>query len=612
MALAFRQHINDSPVTRCFKLLGSQDRKKLSLVILFQICLGFVDLVGVAVVGVLGALAVTGVQSQQPGTRISIILDFLQISNLGLQKQVAILGITSALIFVFRTITSMILTRRILHFLSNRGAAITSSLISKLLSQSLLQIQVRSTQETVYALTVGVSSLTLGVIASAALIVSDFSLFLILIIGLCIVDLSIALITIVFFGILALVLYQLLNVRAHNLGDKNSKLTVQSNEKIVEAVESFRESVVRNRRSYYVKKIGETRYEIANVLADIQYLPNISKYVIEAGLVIGAVFVAGIQFGLQDARHAVATLSVFLAAGSRIAPALMRIQVSLITLKNSLGGAFPTLKMIDSLENIEPLTENLVNFETEHIGFEAKVSIKGVSLRYPNSNVDALHDIYLEIPSGETLAIVGSSGAGKTSLVDAILGVVPISSGQIEISSEPPSVAVCKWPGAIAYVPQDIYILDGSIRDNVSLGYPVNPNNDSLVWAALETAQMANFVRELPQGLDTHVGERGALISGGQRQRLGIARAMFTKPKLLVLDEATSSLDGQTEADLSEALRNLQGSVTVVLIAHRLSTLRKSLHVVYMERGSIVASGTFDSVRQTVPDFEKQAQLMGL
>jgi ABC-type multidrug transport system fused ATPase/permease subunit len=197
-------------------------------------------------------------------------------------------------------------------------------------------------------------------------------------------------------------------------------------------------------------------------------------------------------------------------------------------------------------------------------------------------------------------------------LVDVLLGVLRADTGLISISGKPPLEAISDWPGAISYVPQNVTISNGTFRENVGLGYPVEVVTDELVWSALETAQLANFVRDLPLGLDTPVGERGAKISGGQRQRLGIARAMFTHPKLLVLDEATSSLDGQTEADISDAIQQLKGSVTVVMIAHRLSTVRNADKVIFMDKGKILARGSFEEVRMSIPDFDNQAKLMGL
>jgi ABC-type bacteriocin/lantibiotic exporter with double-glycine peptidase domain len=157
-----------------------------------------------------------------------------------------------------------------------------------------------------------------------------------------------------------------------------------------------------------------------------------------------------------------------------------------------------------------------------------------------------------------------------------------------------------------------VVITNGTILENIALGYPIEEVNIDAIWTAIESAQLTAFVNNLPEGIYTQVGERGTRMSGGQRQRLGIARAMYTKPLLLVLDEATSSLDGATESDFTEAIRNLKGSVTVVMIAHRLSTVRESDLVVYLEEGKILASGKFEEVRKKVTDFDHQAKIMGL
>ena len=601
-----------SPVARSIQLLPKSDKIKIVTVIIFQICLGFLDLLGVAAVGILGALAVSGVQSQQPGSRVASALELIGLADIQFQKQVAFLGLVAAAIFVLRTLISMIITRRILYFLSRRGAAMSAKLTSKLLSQSFILLQTRSTQEIVYSLTNGVTAITLGVLATSIAVIADASLLLILISGLFIVDTTIAVVTIIFFGILGFILYKLLNVKSHELGKLNSELSINSNEKIIEVIESYRESVVRNRRSYYAREIGAIRFKVADVSAEMQYMPNVSKYVIESAMVIGAVAIAGIQFGLQDASRAVATLSVFLASGARIVPALMRLQISLITVKNSLGASIPTLDLIESLHGISESEEVEDLLITDHGDFRAEVVIENVNLKYPNKKTYALNNISLEVNIGKSLAIVGPSGAGKTSLVDVLLGVIPHSSGSVRISGFNPQEAIKKWSGALSYVPQDVSISNGSFRKNVALGYPVSEFDDALIWAALDTAQLSDFVRSLPEGLDTPVGERGTKISGGQRQRLGIARAMFTKPRLLVLDEATSSLDGKSEADISDAIKDLQGSVTVVMIAHRLSTVRNADEVIYMDEGRIIARGTFEEVRKSVPDFEHQAQLMGL
>ena len=184
--------------------------------------------------------------------------------------------------------------------------------------------------------------------------------------------------------------------------------------------------------------------------------------------------------------------------------------------------------------------------------------------------------------------------------------------GSIKIGGLSPESAIKRWPGGISYVPQDVAIVDGTIRENVSLGYLCDGSEDPFVWKALEVSQLSDFVKSLPEGLDSQVGDNGTRLSGGQRQRLGIARALFTMPRLIVLDEATSALDGNLEVELSDAIKNLRGEVTVILIAHRLSTLRSADQIIYLSEGRLVASGTIEQVKSLVPDFESQASLMGL
>ena len=599
-------------IGRSVRVLSRADQRKISVVVFFQIFLGLIDLAGVAAIGMLGSLAVRGVSSQGPGDRVEVVLRYLHLSNQSFQTQAAVLGCLAAGLLIGRTILSVVFTRRTLYFLSRRGARISSSLVSKLLSQNLLAIQARTTQETLYAVTRGVDSITLGVIGVTVTLISDISLLVVMTIGLLLVEPTIALGTVIVFGCIGLLLYRLLNKQAKKLGVNESIFTIANNEKIVEVLNSYRESVVRNRRYFYAKEIEKTKFKLADTLAEISFLPSISKYVIESTVVLGTLIISASQFLLQDASRAVATLSVFMAASTRIAPAVMRIQQGTIGIRQSLGSAEPTLTLIESLEGVEENPEATNKLETNHLGFSPTVELQDLSLTYPKKTIPALDQVSLKIASGTFVAIVGPSGAGKTSLVDVLLGVLDATSGTVLISGNPPLQTIAKWPGAIAYVPQDVAMSSGTIRENITLGFPENSEDEELIKDALRIAQLLTFIESLPQGLDTQVGERGTKLSGGQRQRLGIARAMFTKPKLLVLDEATSALDGQTESDISSSILELKGSATVVMIAHRLSTVRFADLVVYMDGGKILAQGTFEEVRLRVPNFEKQAQLMGL
>ena len=431
-------------------------------------------------------------------------------------------------------------------------------------------------------------------------------------VGLFVIDPTTAVGTFMVFFLIGVFLYRFMHIRAYGLGVKSSELNIRSNEKIVEVFGAYRESVVRNRRTYYAGEIGKLRFQLSDTTADINFLPYVSKYVIETTVILGALLVGLAQFILQDATHAIATLAVFLAAGTRIAPAVLRVQQGTITIRGSLGQARPTLNLIESLGDALPVDTINDSVDSQHVGFLSEIRVGGVTLTYPGGLTPAISNVSLDISAGMSVAVVGSSGAGKTTLIDILLGVLKPDNGSILISGLPPLEAISRWPGAISYVPQDVVIAAGTIRENVALGYPPEVVLDELVMNALKVAHLDKFVQTLPEGIDTQVGERGAKISGGERQRLGIARAMFTNPYLLVLDEATSSLDGETEASISDAIHALRGTTTVVMIAHRLSTVRNADLVVYMSDGKIVSTGSFDEVRKTVPDFDRQAKLMSL
>ena len=346
--------------------------------------------------------------------------------------------------------------------------------------------------------------------------------------------------------------------------------------------------------------------------AEMGFMPYSSKYVLESTVVLGALLVGAFQFISKDSVHAVGALAVFLAAGSRIAPSVLRVQQGVIQIRQGIGLAKPTLDLVDELTNPFTIGKSSDQVDTVHEGFIGSIKAANLGYVYPNSQVSALSDVSLDISQGQSVAIVGPSGAGKTTLVDVLLGVLTTDEGLVTISGVSPILAIEKWQGAVAYVPQDVVISKGTIRENVALGYPVEVATDELVMSAIRVAHLEEFVSGLPNGLETQVGERGTKLSGGQRQRLGIARAMFTKPLLLVLDEATSSLDGETEENISSAIRSLHGFTTVVLIAHRLSTVRNADRVVYLEDGRVRAVGSFEEVRNQLPDFERQAKLMGL
>jgi ABC-type multidrug transport system fused ATPase/permease subunit len=323
-------------------------------------------------------------------------------------------------------------------------------------------------------------------------------------------------------------------------------------------------------------------------------------------------FIAATQFVLRDATAAVGALAVFVAAGSRIAPAVLRIQQGAISVRGNLGIASPTLDLADEIKDLSPSRSELEISKFDYPNFIPSIEVKDASFQYGTHGKFQLSNINLSVEAGSFVAIVGPSGSGKSTLLDLMLGLQSPLTGTIQISGMTPVEVINRWPGAISYVPQEVSIKRGSIRQNVAMGFSELEDSDYRIKEALEKAQLIEMLNLENRSIDSIVGESGNSLSGGQKQRLGIARALFTNPRLLFMDEATSALDGQTENNISNAIRSLHGEVTVIVIAHRLSTVISADKVAYLENGKLLAFDTFEHVRKQVPDFDNQAKLMGL
>jgi ABC-type multidrug transport system fused ATPase/permease subunit len=395
------------------------------------------------------------------------------------------------------------------------------------------------------------------------------------------------------------------------IGEQQGTLVIESSQKIYEAISSYRELLVRDRRGFYAKQIGDLRYKLAEGNASIGFMSNLSKYILEITLVLSALLLAYYQFSTSTAFRAIATITIFIAASTRITPAILRLQQGILGMKNSLAQAKPTMSLIQELSGIVAVDPKVKAISRTHENFNPEVCVLNASFSYEASR-KVLKNVSFQANPGEFVAIVGGSGAGKTTLVDVILGALEAEEGDVSIAGVSSKSAYTRWPGAVSYVPQDSPVINGTIRENLGLGYPAHEIIDQYCWESLRTARLEDFVRSLPNQLDTQVGDRGTRLSGGQRQRLGIARALITRPKLLILDEATSSLDGVTEAEISDALRGLRGEITLIVIAHRLSTVVGADKIYFMGDGVVKGVGTFEELKANYPDFLIQAELMGL
>jgi ABC-type multidrug transport system fused ATPase/permease subunit len=609
--LRFKQ----SDFFQILKLVSKADRIKLFIVSLIQIFLSFLDLIGVAFFGLIGSVTVAAISSTKVAGRTESVINFLGLGNYSSQLQVGILGILAAMLMVTKTFTSLYLNKKVIFFLSRRSAIITANLTSNLFKKSFTEIKRQGSQKLIYTLTSGVDGITVGVLAISVVLIADLSLLIVLILGLIFVNPIMTIILLFGLTFTASVLYLFIKNKYKQLAILGAQFSISSSTKIFEAIGSYRELLLRGQRQEFADGIGRARLSQANATAKSMYLMNFNKYILEASVLLITLMIAGIQFLLNDALRSVATLTLFFAAISRIAPAIFRIQQNLFTIKSSLGGAKPTLELINSLNlSINRLDSKkaVEAVPIAHDGFIGKIGIKSLEFKYPGSEKYAVLDVNLELNAGMYVAVVGPSGAGKSTFVDLMLGLHHPSSGGVEISGLDAIDAIERWPGAVAYVPQEIQLISGTITENILLGFKNDEQNNKLVLGALKKAQLNEYIDVNDVILETNIGDEGGKLSGGQRQRIGIARALLTNPKILVMDEATSALDAQTEENISNTISKIKQDSLVIVVAHRLATARKADLVIYMEEGKLKAQGSFDQVRALVPNFDIQAQLMGL
>lgn len=617
-------------VKRSLNLLPAGRRRLFLLAAGIQVSLGFLDLLGIVLVGLLAAAAVSGTGLGQVPPQAQGILDSIGLGDLTATQLAVVFAISAVVVLIAKTALSAFMARRIFRFLANRQAEVSARLAREFLSRPLIDVQRWTTSEAIYALGSGVGAATVVVLGSAVTIAAEIFLFLIVGVSLLAVDLVLTLIALALFAVIILLMHRILT----RWGARNAAIitdsSIQTLSAVSEALETYRETTVLNRRELYVARYEGLVGRYAVATANQTYLMEIPKYVLEATLYLAILLLASVQFLTKDIGSAAATVAVFLAAGSRVVPALLRLQGAGISIRNASVTAQPTYYLADFLEQSGGLNTSgdssnqnssywneaahviQQRIRDGHGDFEPSIQVDHVSVMYFEASEPALEDASVLVAPGQSLALVGSTGAGKSTLSDVILGVLEPDTGSVKISGVDPREAIARWPGAISYVPQQVALVFGTVRDNVALGLPREAVDDELVWEALERARIATFLRDRREGLDTMIGERGVRLSGGQRQRLGIARALYTRPLLLVLDEATSALDAETEQAIVSTLNDLEGEVTTVTVAHRLATVRRADQLIYLKRGKIVAAGTFDEVRGAVPDFDRQASLLGL
>jgi ATP-binding cassette subfamily C protein len=374
----------------------------------------------------------------------------------------------------------------------------------------------------------------------------------------------------------------------------------------------FRELFVLGRRGAYVARIYRARIDAADSAAKVHYLMSMPRYVIEAALIVGvALFVIG-QALSGDVIKSAGTIGVFLSGGFRLTAALLPLQNALLSIKAAIPSALTAQEILEQVQSAGKSYnhESQLSKRNLHQSGPVGVELRDISFRYKDSDTHTLSNVNIKVEPGSQVALMGPSGAGKSTLADLLCGVLEPDSGSIVLSEKIGYAPTTQIQGRVGYVPQHPGLVSGTILENVALSENPEDVDRHRVIEALELSNLYTFVKNLPMGLDTPLGKLQDGLSGGQAQRLGIARALYTNPGLLVMDEATSALDAESEAEIQRALVQMRGKVTVVLIAHRLNTIQHADKIVLIEKGQVKDQGTFRELTNRNSSVQKIVELM--
>lgn len=416
---------------------------------------------------------------------------------------------------------------------------------------------------------------------------------------------------IVYFGIAALVFLRFVKPRATAAGVVMVDASLAGWRTAFAALGGIKELNVRGSQEHFVERYEAAQLRGARAGRVSSFLGALPRYMLEILFIIaiGLVLLVGVLTGAgASSGGTLGLLAVFVAAGFRILPAVTGLLGSASNIK---VGA-PSLDLVHREVIAARARAVAPEASTQALAFHDVLRVEDLGFTYPDTARPVLTAVGFDVPCGTSVAFVGGSGAGKTTLVDLLLGLHEPTTGRITVDGVDVADHRRAWQRNIGYVAQEVYVLDATLGENIAFDQDPDDIDHGLLAQVVEQAQLADLVADLPRGLDTEVGEKGARLSGGQRQRIGIARALYRRPRLLVLDEATSALDNETEHRISETIAALHGEVTVVVVAHRLSTVRGADQIVFLADGRVQSRGTFEELRVADADFARLVELGSL
>lgn len=525
------------------------------------------------------------------------------------QSATPVLVIVICALFVLKGVFALVLHRRATRRFARYEHEVGDRLFETYIHSSWERRAQLSTAEVTRIVDTSMVNTNLGFLLQISMIPGNAMTFLSTILVLVIAQPVTALIALVYLLAIALFMNRVVSRAAKRAGETNRNLVYRIATIMTEMVDALKEVTLRGKLGEISRVVSKDRLRATAARADMAYLSQVPKYAFETALIGGVLLVGGAAYLMGGLGGATVAIGLFAVTGFRVIPALNAIQSCMASASANEIYARDVIRELKQADT-QPAAARVAEDSRRLPDAPRQLELREVSFRYPDAEADVLDRISLTIPFGSSLAIVGPSGAGKSTLIDILLGLSEPSEGGLFIDDAPLAEVLGQWRGRVGYVPQRVALFDGSIAQNVALTWEDEYDLDQ-VRRALDRAHLGELA-ERGDGLLARIGERGESISGGQQQRIGIARALYSDPLVMVMDEATSSLDTATENRVTQSMRELQGEVTFITVAHRLATIREYDQVCYLDGGRIRGRGTFDEVVAQVPDFAVQAKLAGL
>jgi|LakMenEpi03Aug12_release.lakeMendotaPanAssembly.Ray.scaffolds.fasta_scaffold149994_2 ABC-type multidrug transport system fused ATPase/permease subunit len=589
-----------------WKFLSKSEKRIFFKLSLIAALLNIFDVLGVLIFGIIGALSVNYISGLTLPSSLENTLNSLGLGNFDSIQQIYIFGMVAVFFFVFKTIVQLLVSNRVYKFLSSVQARVSKIMIEQIISAPYYWTKKQNLNNLTYSIIEGINSLITGVMGNYFIIFSETILLVLILSLMIIVNPSTAIFMSFFLIISSIIFVKMLKKHSQNLGADFSQSSVSTRIYLEILLKAFKEVYVFEKRGHYLDLFNSARLKNSITSSKIIWLQQLPKAWADLLLVLGGLIVAIYQIGTNDAVKGISYLLLFLAAASRLLPSLIKLQGATTANRNYLASAGLSLQTWSEIRHFEK--ENFFTIaevpKGDFSNSPVEIQVSGVIFKYPDSDSDVVNIKDLKIKPGCVTAIVGRSGAGKSTFVELLLNIYKPIEGHVLFNG----ISISQWqvanPGRIGFVPQEVYLVQGSFLDNICLGVLASEVDLKRVNELIEWLGLRKLVEHLPQGLHTQIVGIGNSLSGGEKQRIAIARALYRFPNLLIIDEGTSNQDSETEHSIVDYLQQLRGKTTILVIAHRLSSIQKADEILMFEKGEIVKSGTFTELAETSIEFK--------